>query len=155
MFEDISEANSAFCGVPNVGRGLCWGDIDGDGKIDLLVTTIAGPAKLLRNVAKTSGHWLAVEAMLPHAEHPDNLRRDRDAYGAEIVVRAGQRRSLRLINPADSYQCSSDRIAHFGLGPVERIDAIEILWPDGTRESFPGGTADRRVTVRKGQGKKL
>jgi hypothetical protein len=155
VFEDISQANPALCGVPNVGRGLCWGDIDGDGTIDLLVTTIAGPAKLLRNIAKTSGHWLAVEAMLPHAEHLDDPRRDRDACGAEVVVRAGERRWLRLVNPADSYQCSSDRIAHFGLGPIERVDAIEILWPDGTREVFAGGSADRRVVLRKGLGKKL
>ena len=155
VFEDVSQASPALCGTPNVGRGLCWGDIDGDGKIDLLVTTIAGPAKLLRNIAKTPGHWLAIEAMLPNPKHPDDPRRDRDAYGAEIVVRAGERRWLRLINPADSYQCSSDRIAHFGLGPVERVDAIEILWPDGARELCPGGSADRRVTLRKGQGKKL
>jgi hypothetical protein len=76
----------------------------------------------------------------------------RDAYGAEVRVRAGQRRWLRLINPGGSFLCSSDVRAHFGLGPAERVDAIEVRWPDGTAEVFPGCAVDRQVVLSRGAG---
>src|SRR5207244_5374769 len=91
-FRDISPQNSPFCGVANVGRGLAYGDIDGDGAIDLLVTTVAGRARLYRNVAPNRGHWLLVRTVDPKLG-------GRDAYGAEVRVRAGGRTWLRLINP--------------------------------------------------------
>jgi hypothetical protein len=76
----------------------------------------------------------------------------RDAYGAEVRVRAGERRWVRLINPADSYLCSSDPRAHFGLGAAQRVDEIEVLWPDGTSEKFPGCGVDQKMVLRRGSG---
>jgi hypothetical protein len=146
-FQDISAANRAFCGTANVARGLALGDVDGDGALDLLVTTAAGRARLYRNVAPHRGHWLLVRALDPA------LRRD--AYGAEVRVRAGERHWVRLINPAGSYLCSSDARAHFGLGAAARVDAIEVTWPDGSTEVFAGGPADRSLVLRKGTGKRL
>src|SRR5262249_38731641 len=59
-FRDISAANTPFCGAARVSRALVCGDIDGDGALDLLVTTVGGPARLYRNVAPKRGHWLLV-----------------------------------------------------------------------------------------------
>ncbi|HEV3116897.1 MAG TPA: CRTAC1 family protein [Gemmataceae bacterium] len=146
-FEDISLSNKAFCGTPAVCRALAVGDIDGDGALDLLVTTVAGPAKLYRNVAPGRGHWLLVRAVDPALK--------RDAYGAEIRVRAGDRQWLRAVNPGQGYLCSHDPRAHFGLGSAPRVDAIEVVWPDGKGEVFAGGPADQIVTVLKGKGQKL
>jgi hypothetical protein len=77
----------------------------------------------------------------------------RDAYGAEITVDAGGKRWWRLINPGSSYLCSNDPRAHFGLGPVQQVDAIHVLWPDGAKETFDGCPADRPVVLRKGCGR--
>jgi enediyne biosynthesis protein E4 len=144
-FHDISLSNTPFSGHYNMGRGLVRGDIDGDGAQDLLVTTIGGRARLFRNVApKGNNHWLAVRAFDPALK--------RDAYGAEVRVRAGGRVWTAWLNPAESYLCSSEPWAHFGLGPADQIDAVEVLWPDGAREAFPGG-ADRRLELRKGMGR--
>ena len=57
-----------------------------------------------------------------------------------------------LVQPASSYLSSSDPRVHFGLGDVDRVTSIEVDWPDGTREVFSGGDADRIVTVSKGTG---
>jgi hypothetical protein len=143
-FRDLSAQNRAFCGRANVARGLAVGDVNGDGALDLLVTTAGGPARLYRNVAPDRGHWLLVRATDP------GLRRD--AYGATVRVRAGERSWVRLINPCDSYLCSSDVRAHFGLGAVRQVDQIEVLWPDGSTETFPGGGVDRVVELPKGSG---
>jgi hypothetical protein len=151
-FRDISAQNGPFCGRFNVARGLVRGDVDGDGAQDLLVTTIGGPARLFRNVAPKRGHWLLVRAFDP------SLRRD--ALGAEVRVRAGGRTRLGLLQPSESYLCSSEPRAHFGLGSAERVDAVEIVWPDGSREAFRGAAgegfaADQRLELRKGEGELL
>jgi hypothetical protein len=144
-FRDVSLDNPALCGTANVARSLAYGDVSGAGALDLLVTTVAGRARLYRNVAPGRGHWLLVRAV-------DPKQGGRDAYGAEVRVRAGDRTWLRLINPASSFLCSNDVRAHFGLGSVERVDEIEVRWPDGTPEIFGGRRADQRIVLAKGAG---
>src|SRR5438034_2332005 len=108
-FREISEANPAFCGHAAVGRGLACGDIDNDGALDLLIINAGAPAQLVRNVAPKRGHWVLVRAIDPGLG-------GRDAYGAEITVRAGARRWWRLVQPGYSFLVSNDPRVHFGLG---------------------------------------
>lgn len=143
-FRDVSTENSAFCGELNVGRGLCVGDIDGDGALDLLVTQVGGPARILRNVSPKQGHWLIVRAFDP------NLKRE--AIGAEVRLRAGERTWQGMIQPGSSFQCSNDSRAHFGLGAVEQVEAIDVLWPDGVTERFSCRAVDCLVEVQRGKG---
>jgi hypothetical protein len=144
-FQDISLSNAAMCGVPGVYRGLACADFDNDGALDLLVTAIGAPARLYRNIAPKRGHWLMIRALDPKLH--------RDAYGAEIILQAGTRRRFGLVSPGYSYLCSNDPRVHFGLGAVERIDEVQVVWPDGSQESFPGGGVDRLVTLHHGEGK--
>jgi hypothetical protein len=114
--------------------------------MNLLVTAVSGPARLYRNAVSQRGHWLGIRAFDP-ALH-------RDAYGTEITIVAGGRRWLRWINPGSSYLCSNDPRAHFGLGTVDQIDKIEVMWPDATEEVFPGSGVDKYIELQKGNGKK-
>ncbi len=107
-FENISRQNEPLCGRLNVCRGLVRGDIDGDGAVDLLVTSIGGPARLYRNVAPRRGHWLQVRAFDPV------LRRD--ALGAVVRVRTGERTRTCSLHPAESYLCSSEPRGAFRPG---------------------------------------
>jgi hypothetical protein len=143
-YRDISPQNEAFCGPLGVYRGLACGDLDNDGALDLLVTAVAGRARLFRNVAPKRGHWLMIRAV-------DPALGGRDCYGAEIVVKAGERRWRRQINPGYSYLCSNDPRAHFGLGQVEHVDSIDVVWPDEMVETFPGQGVDRVIMLRKGE----
>jgi hypothetical protein len=144
-FRDISLQNPAFCSQPNVARGLAYGDMSNTGSLDLVLTTAGGRARLFRNVAPNRGHWLSVRAIDPKLG-------GRDAYGAEVRIYAGNRHWLRLINPASSYLSSNDVRAHFGLGSADRVDRIEVRWPDGTIEDFPGRSADQPAVLEKGTG---
>ncbi|HLW67554.1 MAG TPA: CRTAC1 family protein [Gemmataceae bacterium] len=143
-FRDLSPDNPAFCETRRLGRGLCGGDIFGNGRVDLLASYAHGPARLYRNVAPQAGHWLLVRAILPEWK--------RDAYGATVTITAGARQWLRHIQPGSSYLCSNDPRAHFGLGSIDKLDSIRVNWPDGSVEEFPGCAADQRLTLRKGEG---
>jgi enediyne biosynthesis protein E4 len=144
-FRDLSLHNPDLCGTPNVARGLAYADIGGRGALDLLVTTVAGKARLYRNVASGGGHWLTVRAVDPN-------QGGRDAYGAEVRVHAGGRHWLRLVNPASSYLCSNDPRAHFGLGSVDHVERIDIRWPDGMVDHFPSCAVDQQLLLSRGAG---
>jgi hypothetical protein len=148
-FENISRQNPSLCGRPNVARGLVRGDIDGDGAVDLLLTTIAGPARLYRNITPKRGHWMQVYAFDPLLK--------RDALGSVIRLRAGGRTRVGWLQSSESFLCSGEPCAHFGLGDAAHVDAIEIVWPDGSGEIFEGPqhegyAADQRLQLRKGEG---
>jgi enediyne biosynthesis protein E4 len=146
-FRDISPSNPALCGTPNVGRGLAVGDLANQGVLDVVITAVAGPVQVYHNVAPKQGHWLMVRVLDPA------LRRD--AYGAEVAVLAGGHRFARTVNPGGSYLSHSDVRAHFGLGKAERVEAIQVRWPDGKGEEFPGCAADQHLVLRKGEGRAL
>lgn len=143
-FKEVSHNNPALCGFLTVARGLACGDIDGDGAPDLLVNSVGEKARLFRNVAPHRGHWVIVRAI--------DRKLNRDAIGAEVVVLAGGVRRLRIIGSGDSYLSAGPAVAHFGLGSADKVDEYEVRWPDGTREKFPGGNADRLVVLQKGRG---
>lgn len=144
-FADAGRENGVFCGTPGVWRGLAYADFDDDGGVDLLVTAVAGPAKLFKNVVPDRGNWVGVRAIDPAL--------NRDAYGAVVTVTAGGRSFVRQINPGSSYLCSSDPRAHVGLGAAAP-DGMWVLWPDGTKEAFDPPPVGKYATVKKGTGRK-
>jgi len=146
-FMDASVENPALCGKKNTARGLAAGDLDGDGAPDLVVTNIAQRAIVLRNVANAGSRGIRIRAVDP--------RLSRDAYGAEITLAAGGTKQLRIVNPGDSFQSSSDSAAYFGLGANSTYDSLTVLWPDGLRESFPGGAAGGTRVLTRGDGRSL
>jgi hypothetical protein len=127
-------------------RGLAVGDLGNRGALDVVVSVVAGKARLFRNVAPARGNWLGVRVIDPVLK--------RDAYGAEVIVEAGGRRWWRQINPGSSYLCSNDPRAHFGLGAVQRIDRIRVRWPDNSEEVFLVRAINAHVILRKGESKK-
>jgi hypothetical protein len=148
-FRDLSAANAGpkgLCGHGNVGRGLAVGDVSNDGTLWLLATSVAGRARLYRNVAPDRGHWLVVRAFDPALK--------RDALGAELTVRAGGRVWVRTVQSNGGYLCANDARAHFGLGKVERVDSIHVRWPDGVEEVFRIEDVDKHVELSKGKGRR-
>jgi hypothetical protein len=71
----------------------------------------------------------------------------RDAYGARVVVVAGDRRITRTVRAAYSYGASSDPAVHVGLGEVDRVDSIQVTWPDGHEREFGPQQVDRTLVL--------
>jgi hypothetical protein len=128
-----------------VSRGMAAGDVDGDGDVDLLLGNVESPARLLRNDVGR-GHWLAVRCVDPA------LRRDALGARVELVLESGARHR-RTVRSACSYQSASPLVAWFGLGADERIEQLDVRWPDGSSERFTVTGVDRSVELRRGEGR--
>jgi enediyne biosynthesis protein E4 len=137
-FEDVSAA--AGLREPGIHRGAAFGDFDGDGRVDAVVSRIGEPAELLRNISPSGNHWLAVRLR--------GRRSNRDGIGAwiHVVTSSGAERWNR-VTTATGYGCSSDRTAFFGLGRDAGTRRLEVNWPSGTRQVLENATADRYLTV--------
>jgi hypothetical protein len=136
-------AGPAF-GVAEVSRSAAFGDVDGDGGIDVLVTNNNGPARLLMNQAPR-GHWLQVRLR--------GVQDNADGLGAWLgLIRKGAPTLWRRSHTDGGYLSASDPRVHFGLGGSTAYDALVVRWPSGRRESWSALGVDRTVTLRQGTG---
>ena len=110
---------------PWVARGLAAADYDGDGDLDLVVTQNGGAARLLRNDSPP-GRWLRVAL--------SGTASNRSGYGAVVTAVAGERRIARRLTSGRSYLSASEPVVTIGLGDVERVERLEVLWPSGLEQ---------------------
>lgn len=125
---------------PIVGRGSAYADIDGDGDLDVLLFQAAGPPRLLRNDQKLGNHWVRFRL--------SGKSSNRDAIGAWVKVTAGGLTQSRQVMPTRSYLSQSELPVTFGLAKAEKIDSVEILWPNGATQSLEGLPINATHSVR-------
>ncbi|NIP93633.1 MAG: CRTAC1 family protein [Akkermansiaceae bacterium] len=129
-------------------RSVAAADLDADGRQDLLVVDhrwsrvgeITGVQSLLmhRNTAP-SGHWLGVRLAGSRGVSP---------IGAKVVVHGTFGTRERQVVTGDSFYTQHPAVAHFGLGPHQRFEKVEVRWPGGSVSEHPGGAADRYLLLR-------
>lgn len=128
--------------TPNISSGSAYGDLDGDGALDLVVNNVNAESFVYRNNARAllkDRHWLGVRLT--------GRGRNPFAVGAQVTVHAGPDRYGQELYPARGFQSSVDYALTFGLGAHAAFDSVVVAWPDGTRELVPGGPADRLLRV--------
>jgi hypothetical protein len=141
-FTNVAPRRGEALRVPHVGRGVAVADYDDDGDPDVLLLCVGEPPRLLRNDGGNRNHWLGVRLV--------GTRSGRDAIGARVAVTAAGRTQVRARLGGASYLTSSDPRLLFGLGAAEKVDAIEVRWPSGHVDRFPGTVANRYVTLTEG-----
>jgi hypothetical protein len=138
-FADVSAQSGAVFQQAWLGRGLAIGDLDNDGRVDVVVSTNDGPAHILHNETATQNHWLTLNLV----GHKSN----RDAIGAEVKLTTAKSSQFATVTTAGSYLSSSDKRVHFGLGSETSAQSIEIRWPSGILQKLSDIRADQVLQI--------
>jgi tetratricopeptide (TPR) repeat protein len=140
---DVSDVAGAPWRVPRMGRGLVVGDLDNDGRQDVLLLSHNQPLAYLHNRTE-GGRSLTLRL--------EGRGSNRDAIGARVAVIARGRRLVAWRTGGGSYQSASDPRLHFGLGDAPGVESVEITWPSGHVQRFAGLSAGAGYLLREGRG---
>jgi hypothetical protein len=144
-FDAVTAALGPAIQKPAVGRGAAYGDYDGDGDLDLLITSNNGPARLLRNDGGNQNQWLRVRT--------HGAASNRDGIGAKVTVTLDNGKRLwSVVKTGSSYCSQSELPLTFGLGKAAKVAALEITWPNGRSETVRDISANRTITLVEGKG---
>ncbi len=143
-FEDVSERLGPPATTPKAGRGAAFGDVDGNGTVDVAVNNVHAAPDLFLTTAPPQNHWLLLRLV--------GTQSNRSAIGARVTVRAGTMVQVDEVRGGGSYLSQNDLRVHFGLGAIARVDRIDVRWPNGRQESWRDQAPDHLLTLTEGSG---
>jgi hypothetical protein len=128
-------------GIEQDCRNVVSADLDGDGNVDLLVTTFEvwprpkQSLRMYRNAMANPGNWIGFRFREEgHGKSP---------VGTSVNIQYGEHKAAAEIVTGDSYRCQSPNVLHFGLGSTAKIDRAEIIWSDGSRSKIDAPQINR------------
>lgn len=143
-FEEITDESGLQKVTMRSQRGVAFGDLNNDGSIDAVVTSVGDQPSVLLNTTQNKNRSVSIRLIQPG--------KNRYAIGARVVVKTQKMRQMREVESGSSYLSQNDLRLHFGLGSDENIDWVEVRWSDGSSEKIAGIEPGKMFTVEKGKG---
>ncbi len=138
-FKDVSAQAGAGFFAAAAHRGAAFGDMDNDGKIDIVVTVLNGKPQLLMNRSSNHNHWIILKLI--------GVADNRDGLGTKVKITTANGIQYNEATTAVGYNSSSDKRVHFGLGKATIVDRIELAWPTGVKQVLTNISADQILTI--------
>ncbi|MEW5976495.1 MAG: CRTAC1 family protein [Acidobacteriota bacterium] len=137
-FQEMSSQSGPGFQELRASRGLAVGDINNDGRMDLLIANLDEAPSLLQSKAAT-GNWLLLKLKGTRSNH--------SAIGARVTIKTGSLSQMREVKSGGSYQSQNDLRLHFGLGSASEVDEIVVRWPSGGLQTLRKVPANRILTL--------
>ena len=141
-FEDLSTKAGASFRVPAPHRGAAFGDLNNDGKIDVVVNVLNGSPEIWMNRSRNHNHWIILKLV--------GVKSNRDGLGSRVKITTSSGTQYNQATTTVGYNSSSDKRVHFGLGNSAVVNSIELNWPSGTKQVLKNVKADRILTITEG-----
>ena len=138
-FEDMSSKAGQSFSVAAAHRAAAFGDLNNDGRIDVVVTVLNGPPEIWMNRSGSQNHWIILKLV--------GVKSNRDGLGTKIKITTSQGIQYNQATTAVSYNSSSDKRVHFGLGSASVVETMELTWPSGIKQVLKKIKADQILTV--------
>jgi hypothetical protein len=137
-FQNVTEEAGPAFQVPRPARGLAVGDLDGDGRQEIVIVNMNSVPSLLKNQG-AHGHFLNVSLT--------GTKSNRSAIGARVIVTVGNRKMIDEVMSGGSYYSQNSFTLHFGLGEAREVEQVEIHWPSGILQKTGRVRADQTVKI--------
>ena len=142
-FTEVATDLGSALSAPAVSRGAAFGDLDNDGDIDVVINNLDGPLTVLRNDGGNGNNFLTIDLV--------GRKSNRSAFGARVKVTAGDLVQVDERRSGGSYLSQNDVRLHFGLEKRQKVDRVEVRWPDGAIETLTGVEANRFMIITEGE----
>jgi len=139
VFKDVSAQAGARFFVPAAHRGAAFGDLNNDGKVDIVVSVLNGEPQLLMNKSPNQNHWIVLKLV--------GVADNRDGLGTKVKITTASGAQYNEATTAVGYNSSSDKRVYFGLGSATVVDRIELAWPTGVKQVLKNVKADQILTI--------
>jgi len=143
-FQNVTQMVGPAVQVPRVSRGVAVGDLFNNGHMDIVIENLQGQPTILRPEGGPANHWISFQL--------EGAKSNRLALNARVKITAGDLVQTSEVRSGGSYLSQSDLRVHFGLGDKQRVDKVEIFWPEGATETLTSLVADHFYCVKERKG---
>ena len=138
-FQDVSAGAGASFQTALAHRGVAFGDLDNDGRVDAVVSVLQNNAQYFHNISQNGNHWILLKLV--------GQKSNRMGLGAQVRITTDAGVQYNHATTSTGYACSSDPRVHFGLGASKVVKEIDIVWPSRIHQTLRNVPADQILTI--------